>query len=184
MLTADGCRERRARLFAALADEVDWVLLSEPRHLMYFANFYASPFIFRTQNASALLVLGADGSSTLITDNMLGVFAAKAHVDDRIQGKWYTGAGSAPERQGVLVEAGLAAMQPRGGGHIGFDQMVPAQVSLSLAYTRGGLEATFINAAAAVLMRRKDRTKSSCCGGRSARWKPRSRPRETASAPA
>ena len=156
MLTIDGCRERRRRLFAALDDRTDWVLLSEPRHLMYFANFYASPFIFRTQNASALLVLGADGSSALITDNMLGAYAQQAHVDDRIVANWYTGKGSAPERQSVLVEAGFMAMEARGGVHIGFDQMVPSELGLSLAYTRGGLQPTFVNATVAILMRQKD----------------------------
>src|ERR687896_453098 len=62
MLTADGCRDRRARLWSALDQKPDWILLSEPRHLMYFANFYAPPFIFRTQNASALLILGIAGT--------------------------------------------------------------------------------------------------------------------------
>ena len=75
MLTSEGCRDRRARLWASLEERPDWILLSEPRHLMYFANFYATPFIFRTQNASALLILGADGSSTLVTDNMLAAYA-------------------------------------------------------------------------------------------------------------
>jgi Xaa-Pro aminopeptidase len=156
MLTADGCRERRRRLFAALQDEVEWVLLSEPRHLMYFSNFHAPPFIFRTQNASALLILGADGSATLIADNMLGIYAQQAHVDDRIVANWYTGKGSAAERQSVLVAAGLSAMAARGGAGIGFDQMVPAELALTLAHDRDGLQAVFVNERAATLMRRKD----------------------------
>ena len=155
MLTAEGCRERRARLFDALPDRPDWILLSEPRHLMYFANFYASPFIFRTQNASALLVLGADGTAALVTDNMLGVFAENAHVDERVVAEWYTGKASAPERQGVLVEAGRRAMEARAGARIGFDQMVPAQLCLGLG-ARAGFAAVFINDTAARLMRRKD----------------------------
>ena len=156
MLTADGCRDRRARLFAALPDRPDWILLAEPRHLMYFGNFYASPFIFRTQNASALLVLGADGSATLIADNMLGVFAEKAHVDERITAKWYSGTGSAAERQSVLVDAAWRAMQSRTGSRIAFDQMVPAELCLQLADTTPAMQRTFVNAAAAALMRRKD----------------------------
>ena len=156
MLTADGCRERRARLFATLPVTPEWVLLSEPRHLMYFANFYASPFSFRTQNASALLILGADGSSTLVTDNMLGIFADRAHVDERVVADWYVGRGSAPERQSVLVDAGWRATQERNGARIGFDQMVPAELCLRLAKTRPRLQAAFVNATAAILMRRKD----------------------------
>lgn len=156
MLTADGCRERRARLWAALSERPEWIVLSEPRHLMHFANFYAPPFIFRTQNASALLILGADGSSLLTTDNMLRLFAEKAHVDERVTAKWYTGAGYTPERQSTLVEAGCQAMQTRHGVHIGFDQMVPTELCLRLAGTRPGLQTTFVNATAAALMRRKD----------------------------
>ena len=156
MLTADGCRARRARLWAALPEKPEWILLSEPRHLMYFANFYASPFIFRTQNASALLILGADGTSTLVTDNMLGIFAEKAHVDERVTANWYSGNGSAPERQSVLVEAGRRAMHERDGARLAFDQLVPAELCGSLTGRPHGVATTFINAIAATLMRRKD----------------------------
>ena len=156
MLTANGCRERRGRLWAALGEKPEWVLLSEPRHLMYFSNFYAPPFIFRTQNASALLVLGADGSSTLITDNMLKTYADKAHVDDRIVAEWYNGVASAPERQSVLVKAGKDAMQTRQGSRVGFDQMVPSELCLHLAESHRGFQRTSINSVTHQLMRRKD----------------------------
>lgn len=156
MLTANGCRERRARLWAALEEKPDWILLSEPRHLMYFANFYATPFIFRTQNASALLVLGPDGASTLITDNMLKTFADKAHVDDCIVVEWYNGVASAPERQTVLVNAGKDAMHGRQGAHLGFDQMVPSDLCLHLVQSRRGFQSTIINPVTHELMRRKD----------------------------
>lgn len=156
MLTANGCRDRRARLWAALEEKPDWILLSEPRHLMYFANFYASPFTFRTQNASALLVLGADGTSTLITDNMLNTFADKAHVDERVLTDWYTGVASAPERQGVLVKASKDAMQGRRGAHLGFDQTVPSELCLHLAESRRGFQRLHVNVVAHHLMRRKD----------------------------
>jgi Xaa-Pro aminopeptidase len=156
MLTANGCRERRARLWAALAEKPDWILLSEPRHLMYFANFYATPFVFRTQNASALLILGRGGTSALVTDNMLGVYAEKAYVDERVAAEWYNGRTSATERHGVLVTVGRDAMQKREGARLGFDQMVPSELCLHLAGTRPGFRATFINATAQQLMRRKD----------------------------
>jgi Xaa-Pro aminopeptidase len=156
MLTAIGCRERRARLWGALEEKPDWILLSEPRHLMYFANFYAPPFIFRTQNASALLILGRDGTSTLVTDNMLAIYAEKAHVDERVVAEWYNGRTSAPERQGVLVKAGRDAMESRGGDRFGFDLLAPAALCLHLASTRPASRSIFINSAAQQLMRRKD----------------------------
>jgi Xaa-Pro aminopeptidase len=156
MLSANGCRDRRARLWASLDEKPDWILLSEPRHLMYFASFYPSPFTFRTQNASALLVLGADGTSTLITDNMLKAFADKAHVDERIVADWYTGVASALERQGVLAKACKDAMQRRPGAHLGFDQMVPSELCLHLAGSRRGFQHANVNSVAHHLMRRKD----------------------------
>ena len=156
MLTAAGCARRRDRLWASLEKKPDWILLSEPRHLMYFANFYATPFLFRSHNASAVLILGADGSSAIVTDNMLRMFAEAAHVDERLGAEWYTGKASAPERQGVLARAALEAMQRRGGAHLGFDQMVPTQLALELAATREGLRPTMVNGAIASLMRRKD----------------------------
>jgi Xaa-Pro dipeptidase len=156
MLTADGCRARRARLWDALEQKPDWILMSEPRHLIYFAGFYATPFIFRTQNGSALLILGADGSSALVTDNMLAGYAEQAHVDERVAARWYNGTASAPDRQGVLVSAGLDAMQKRGGAHLGFDQMVPAELCLELASARRGLRSTFVNDRSRALMRCKD----------------------------
>jgi Xaa-Pro aminopeptidase len=156
MLTPDGCRDRRARLWAALEEKPDWILLSEPRHLMYFANFYATPFVFRTQNASALLILGPDGTSTLVADSMLGVYADQAHVDERVTVEWYNGRTSAPERQAVLVTAGIRAMEGRDGPRLGFDQMVPSGLCLHLAGSRREFRATFINATAQQLMRCKD----------------------------
>lgn len=156
MLTAEGCRARRTRLWDALEEKPDWILLSEPRHLMYFANFYATPFIFRTQNASALLVLGADGSSVLVVDNMLGSYAQRAHVDDRVVADWYTGKGSAPERQSVLVDAGIRTMQPRDGSRVGFDQMVPSALVLHLLQSRASIAPLSVNDTTARLMRRKD----------------------------
>jgi Xaa-Pro aminopeptidase len=156
MLTANGCRDRRARLWAALEEKPDWVLLSEPRHLMYFANFYASPFTFRTQNASALVVLGPDGTTTLITDNMLKTFADKAHVDERLVLDWYDGVAAAPERQGVLVKAAVDLMRTRKAGHVGLDQMVPSDLCVFLATSNRGFQSTSVGPPALQLMRRKD----------------------------
>lgn len=156
MLTATGCRERRARLWTALEETPDWILLSEPRHLMYFAGFHATPFSFRTQNAAAVLILGADGTSTLVTDNLLGIYAEQAHVDARVAAEWYNGRTSAPERHGVLVAAAIDAMEARGGARLGFDQAVPSELCLHLAARRPGFHPTIVNPAARHLMRRKD----------------------------
>jgi len=46
MLTAEGCRARRQRLWQQLdpPPDNDYLLLSDPIHLMYFANFWVDPF--------------------------------------------------------------------------------------------------------------------------------------------
>src|SRR5689334_6235199 len=46
MLTADGCRARRARVWDALRDRTDVpaLVLADPLHLRYLANFYVDPF--------------------------------------------------------------------------------------------------------------------------------------------
>ena len=155
MLTSAGCLERRARLWALLPERADTLVLSEPRHLMYFANFHAPPLIYRTQNAAALLILDRDGTATLITDNMLASYAEVAHVDHRITAEWYTGRASAPERQGVLVEAGRRALAERSGARVAFDQLAPAGLCATLGDGRA-MGTLGINVAAAALMRRKD----------------------------
>jgi Xaa-Pro dipeptidase len=156
MLTVQGCRDRRTRLWAAFEEKPDWILLSEPRHLMYFANYSASPFTFRSQNASALLILGPDDQTVLLADNMLGTFAEKAHVSDVIAPRWYEGQGTAPDRQAVLVGAAIDAMRARRGSRIGFDEAVPAEVCLHLREARSGLARTALGPIAGRLMRRKD----------------------------
>ena len=79
MLTAEGCQARRRRLFQSLSEPLDWIVLHEPQHLVYFANLYLSPFTYSTQNAGAILLLGADGSSHLVADN-LNREIGRAHV--------------------------------------------------------------------------------------------------------
>jgi hypothetical protein len=45
MLTAEGCRQRREALWQKLdpPPESDYLLLSDPIHLMYLANFWIDP---------------------------------------------------------------------------------------------------------------------------------------------
>src|SRR5207244_1874607 len=121
MLTTEGCKQRRARLWAGLKEKPDWILLSEPQHLMYFAGYYASPFVFRSQNAPALLILGADGSSLLIADNLLQPFAEKAFVDKVAAPIWYRSRESAEQRYELLVKTALDEMRTRKGDYLGIE---------------------------------------------------------------
>ena len=46
MLNAEGCRQRRVRLWQQLdpRPDTDHLRLGDPLHLMYLANFYVDPF--------------------------------------------------------------------------------------------------------------------------------------------
>ena len=57
MLTSEGCRLRRERLWNAIKVDLDWILIGDPQHQTYFANYYADPFVFRSVNSSAALLL-------------------------------------------------------------------------------------------------------------------------------
>ncbi len=102
MLTAEGCAARRERLWGALPAACDVLIVGDPSHLIYFAGYAPSPFVFRTVESGALLLL-EPGRATLVADDMLGPFLERAFVDERVAPVWYDGQHSAPYRRGQLV---------------------------------------------------------------------------------
>ena len=68
MLTAEGCAARRERLWGALPAPCDFLIVGDPSHLMYFAGYAPSPFVFRTVESGALLLL-EPGRATLVADD-------------------------------------------------------------------------------------------------------------------
>ena len=44
MLTAQGCTARRRRLWESLPRPCDAIVIADPQHLTYLANFAISPF--------------------------------------------------------------------------------------------------------------------------------------------
>jgi Xaa-Pro dipeptidase len=109
MLTADGCRTRRQRFLDRLKP-VGPVLLADPIHLRYFANFFVDP-ISNAADFGGLLLLAPDGQATLYHDNRVPKTAELAHVDERKPIYWYDGqsAGVGPRRailQPVVALAG------------------------------------------------------------------------------
>jgi Xaa-Pro aminopeptidase len=124
---------------------------------MYFANYYQSPFIFRSTNGAALLILGADGSSVLVADNMLRAFAEKAFVDESILPDWYRGKTSAPHREGLLVRSVLERLRQCGGDHFGYEaSSVPSGVIEGLRSERSTLRLTPVDPIIHGLKRSKD----------------------------
>jgi Xaa-Pro aminopeptidase len=107
MLSAEGCRQRRQRLWANLPTrpEGDVLILGDPIHLMYLANFHVDPFSLGA-GFGGLLLLRPDGHARLIHDDRLPADVEQAHVDERVVVPWYDGQGDGKgPRQLVLREA-------------------------------------------------------------------------------
>jgi Xaa-Pro aminopeptidase len=155
MLTAHGCRERRRRLWAALEPAPDCVLIGEPAHLTYFANYYPTPFSFRSHNARAILWLGRDGSARLVGDNLQESLLKEAHVDETEMVEWYKGQGSASERTGVLIEGVLEHLGDRMGGRIAVDHGVPDALLARTASGRAAPDVVHVASEIRQLRRRK-----------------------------
>ena len=134
----------------------DLLVVGDPSHLIYFAGYAPSPFVFRTVESGALLLL-EPGRATLVADDMLGPFLEQAFVDERVAPVWYDGQHSAPHRRGQLVEIGArppgedagAASRRRARG-------VPSGVVEGLRAARPGLEIVDIGPLIRPLRRAKD----------------------------
>lgn len=117
MLTQQGCLDRRARLWDALPDECEWVLVADPRHVLYFANFLVNPISFSTSER-ALLLLERAGRATLIAENFSRRSASsEPFVDEEIIDAWYDHKHSVKNRDHALF-SGLnsVSQQMRGRG--------------------------------------------------------------------
>lgn len=142
MLTAEGCKNRRRRLWESIpqSERPDWIVIADPQHQMYFANFWESPFVFRSADAAGLLILGSDGSAILVVDNLIEVFAEKAHVTEVLAPAWYDGKHTAPHREARLVQQTLDRMKKCPGDKIGYEaSMTPAGLIGGLQASRPGL---------------------------------------------
>ena len=105
MLTAEGCRCARVRLWDALRGHIDLpeLVLSDPIHLRYLANFHVDPFSLGA-DFGGLLVVRPDGHATLYHDRRLPESVNFAHVDQREVVPWYDGQspGNGPRRLAIL----------------------------------------------------------------------------------
>jgi Xaa-Pro aminopeptidase len=91
MLSAEGCRQRRQRFWQqATFLKQDAVLLAQPMHLMYLANFWVDPFSLGG-GFGGYLLLRRDGHATLIHDQRLPKSVQEAHADATEVVKWYDG---------------------------------------------------------------------------------------------
>lgn len=118
MLTKEGCLARRARLWNVVPADVEWLLIADPRHVKYLANFWIPPFSF-SGGERALLLLERGGNATLLGDNFsLKSGVGEAFVDDEVIEKWYDHQHSVANRDHVLFRA-VAQIASKLKGRIG-----------------------------------------------------------------
>jgi Xaa-Pro aminopeptidase len=156
MLTAEGCAARRERLWGALPTGCDALIVGDPSHLIYFAGYVPSPFVFRTVESGALLLM-EPGRAILVADDMLGPYIDCAQVDERFAPTWYDGNHSAPNRRGQLVQSALERLSKIPGRRIGVEMAcVPTGLVEGLRAARPGLEVVDIGPLIRPMRRSKD----------------------------
>jgi len=105
MLTEVGCVERRARLWAKIPSEYEWLLIADPRHIQYLSNFWVPPLSF-SGGERALLLLEREQRATLLADNFTAKSASgKPYVDREELHTWYDHKHSVTNRDLALLEA-------------------------------------------------------------------------------
>lgn len=105
MLTESGCLARRQRLWDSLPEEVEWVLVADPRHVHYFSNFLVQPMSF-SAGERAWLLLEREGPATLLGDNFtLRSRVRDPYIDEEVMIKWYDHRHSVTNRDHALFQA-------------------------------------------------------------------------------
>jgi len=141
MLTELGCLTRRARLWKLVTDGTDWIVITEPAHLTYFANFIPSPFVFNSQNAGGILILGRDGSAIMIADNVQEPFLKAAFATERVMPLWYRCVESAGLRTELLVGTALERIARCAGSSFGYEAAsAPAALVDGVRAARPGVQ--------------------------------------------
>ncbi len=103
MLTHDGCLQRRKRLWDAVPESLEWLLVADPRHVLYLCNFHVNPFSF-SAGERGLLLLERDAGATLIVDNFaLRSASAEPFVDREVVEDWYDHKRSVINRDHALL---------------------------------------------------------------------------------
>lgn len=138
MLSAEGCRRRRERLWERLdpKPDTDHLLLSDPIHLIYLANFFVDPFSLGA-GFRGYLLLRPDGHAKLLHDNRLPRSIEQAHVEERRVVTWYDGQtpGRGPRQLAVLESINPLGKGLRSQDRLG-DPYAPVLVSTLAALRR------------------------------------------------
>jgi len=157
MLTEEGCRTRRRRLWNEAPADIEWIIVTEPRHLTYFANFSPSPFVFNSQGAAAALLLGRDGAAILIADNVQEAFLEPAYATEKLAPLWYRCVESAGHRAELLVGTVLERLRKCGANSFGYEASAcPASLIDGLRAASPGVRFTNLDSAILKLRRTKE----------------------------
>ena len=104
-LSEAGCRARRRRLWESVLDTCQWLLIFDPRHVHYLANFWVEPLSF-SFGERAVLLLERDGPAVLAGDNFtIRRATSDPHVDEQIVATWYDHRHAVVNRDAALASA-------------------------------------------------------------------------------
>jgi Xaa-Pro aminopeptidase len=118
MLTEQGCRQRRSRLWQQIPEEIEWLLVGDVRHVQYLSGFRVNPISF-SADQKGLLLLQRSGKTVLLADNFAKRSAGCPYfVDDEIIIPWYTHRRSVTSRHEALTQA-IAEARPCWSGNTG-----------------------------------------------------------------
>ena len=114
MITAEGCRQRRLRLWQNLDPQPpsDHLRFTDPIHLAWLANFHVDP-ISSSADFGGFLTVRKDGHALLIHDKRLSASGDLAFVDERKVIPWYDGQSPAHVPRQL---AALEGVNPEGTG--------------------------------------------------------------------
>jgi Xaa-Pro aminopeptidase len=157
MLTEQGCRARRERLFKVVPADVEWIVITHPQHLTYFAAFAPSPFVFNSQNAEAALILRRDGSAILVADNVQEPFLNAAFATEKVMPVWYRCVESPEHRSELLVRTVLDVLRKCQGTSFGYEaSFCSAALAAGLSSSRPNVRLTNVDRSIHQLRRAKD----------------------------
>ncbi|VAX35630.1 Aminopeptidase YpdF (MP-, MA-, MS-, AP-, NP-specific) [hydrothermal vent metagenome] len=105
MLTQEGCHARQQRLWNAVPDDVEWLLIADPRHVLYLSNFLVHPLSF-SGGERGLLLLEREGEVSLLADNFtIRSSTGTPFVDREVIENWYDHKNSVINRDHALLAA-------------------------------------------------------------------------------
>lgn len=112
MLTAEGCKARRERLWRSLPEGCAWLLIADPRHVQYLSGFWIDP-LSSSAGERGLLLLERDGEAVLLCDDYaLASADGRPFVDRILAESWYDQRRPPPDRDRLLFQ-GLRRLSGR-----------------------------------------------------------------------